>query len=70
MKISKLGWLYVALLIASVIILSCIWRWLDNGFVDILLIIYLLIIYPIVYFIDGYFAHYLKIKAKAELEEK
>jgi hypothetical protein len=70
MKISKLGWLYVALLIASVIIFSCIWRWLDNGFVDILLIIYLLIIYPIVYFIAGYFAHYLKIKAKAELEEK
>lgn len=70
MKISKLGWLYVALLIASVIIFSCIWRWLDNGFVDILFIIYLLIIYPIVYFIAGYFAHYLKIKAKAELEEK
>lgn len=70
MKISKLGWLYVALLIASVIIFSCIWGWLDNGFVDILFIIYLLIIYPIVYFIAGYFAHYLKIKAKAELEEK
>lgn len=65
MKISKLGWLYVALLIASVIIFSCIWRWLDNG-----LVAFLLIIYPIVYFITGYFAHYLKIKAKAELEEK
>lgn len=65
MKISKLGWLYVALLIASVIIFYCILRWLDNGFVAILLIIY-----PIVYFVAGYFAHCLKIKAKAELEEK
>lgn len=59
MKISKLGWLYIGLLIVSVIIFSCIWRWLDNG-----LVAFLLIIYPIAYFIAGYFAHYLKIKAK------
>lgn len=55
MKISKLGWLYIGLLIVSVIIFSCIWRWLDNG-----LVAFLLIIYPIAYFIAGYFAHYLK----------
>jgi hypothetical protein len=30
----------------------------------------LLIIYPIAYFIAGYFAHYLKIKAKADAKEK
>ena len=65
MKISKLGWLYIGLLIASVIIFSCIWRWLDNG-----LVAFLLIIYPIAYFIAGYFAHYLKIKAKADAKEK
>ena len=41
MKISKLGWLYIGLLI-----------------------------YPIAYFIAGYFAHYLKIKAKADAKEK
>lgn len=56
MKISKLGWLYIGLLIVSVIIFSCIWRWLDNGLVA--------------YFIAGYFAHYLKIKAKADAKEK
>lgn len=53
MKISKLGWLYIGLLIVSVIIFSCIWRWLDNG-----LVAFLLIIYPIAYFIAGYFAHF------------
>jgi hypothetical protein len=58
MNITKLGWLYIALAIASVIIFSCIWRWLDNGLVALLLIIY-----PIVYFIAGYFAHYLKVRA-------
>lgn len=64
MKISKLGWLYVALLIASVIIFSCIWRWLDNG-----LVAFLLILYPIVYFMPaGYFAYYLKIKAAIKKE--
>lgn len=62
MKISKLGWLYVALLIASVIIFSCIWRWLDNGFVAILLIIY-----PIVYFIAGYFATLFQDKSKGRI---
>ena len=59
MKILKLGWLYIGLLIVSVIIFSCIWRWLDNG-----LVAFLLIIYPIAYFIAGYFAHYLKIKQR------
>lgn len=65
MKISKLGWLYIGLLIVSVIIFSCIWRWLDNG-----LVAFLLIIYPIAYFITGYFVHYLKIKAKADAKKK
>lgn len=59
MKISKFGWLYIGLLIVSVIIFSCIWRWLDNG-----LVAFLLIIYPIAYFIAGYFAHYLKINQR------
>ena len=58
MKISKIGWFYIGLLIVSFIIFSCIWRWLDNW-----LIALLLIIYPIFYFIAGYFAHYLKIKS-------
>ena len=58
MNITKLGWLYISLAIASVIIFSCIWRWLDNGLVALLPIIY-----PIVYFIAGYFARYLKVKA-------
>lgn len=61
MKISKLGWLYIGLLIVSVIIFSCIWRWP---------VAFLLIIYPIACFIAGYFAHYLKIKAKADAKEK
>lgn len=60
MKILKLGRLYIGLLIVSVIIFSCIWRWLDNGPVAFLLIIYTIA------FIAGYFAHYLKIKAKAD----
>lgn len=65
MKISKLGRLYIGLLIVSVIIFSCIWLWLDNG-----LVAFLLIIYPIAYFIAGYFAHYPKIKAKAGTKKK
>lgn len=65
MKISKLGWLYIGLLIVSVIISTVSGLWLDNGLVALLLIIY-----PIAYFIAGYFAHYLKIKAKADAKEK
>nr|DAR27332.1 MAG TPA: hypothetical protein [Caudoviricetes sp.]DAS89699.1 MAG TPA: hypothetical protein [Caudoviricetes sp.] len=63
MKISKLGWLYIALAIASFIIFSCIWRWLDNWFLAVLLIVY-----PLVYFVAGYFAHYLKVKSVAKKE--
>lgn len=63
MNITKLGWLYISLAIASVIILSCIWRWLDNG-----LVAFLLILYPIVYFIAGYFVHYPKVKASLKKE--
>ena len=63
MNITKLGWLYIALAIASAIIFSCIWRWLDNG-----LVAFLLILYPIVYFIAGYFVHYLKVKASLKKE--
>ena len=63
MNITKLGWLYISLAIASVIIFSCIWRWLGNG-----LVAFLLILYPIVYFIAGYFVHYLKVKASLKKE--
>lgn len=63
MKISKLGWLYIALAIVSFIIFSCIWRWLDNWFLAVLLIVY-----PLVYFVAGYFAHYLKVKSVAKKE--
>lgn len=61
MKISKLGWVYIAFAIATLIIFACLWRWLDNGLIAILLIVY-----PLVYFVGGYFAHYLKIKADQE----
>lgn len=63
MKITKLGWLYIALVIATLIIFASLWRWLDNGLVAILLIVY-----PLVYFVAGYFAHYLKIRAESEKE--
>lgn len=63
MKITKLGWLYIALVIITLIIFASLWRWLDNGFIAILLIVY-----PLVYFVAGYFAHYLKIKAESEKE--
>ena len=63
MKITKLGWLYIALVIATLIIFASLWRWLDNGLVAILLIIY-----PLVYFVAGYFAHYLKIKSDSGRE--
>lgn len=61
MKISKLGWVYIAFAIATLIIFACLWSWLDNGLIAILLIVY-----PLVYFGGGYFAHYLKIKAAQE----
>lgn len=59
MKTVKLVYLVFALV--TLIIFACLWRWLDKGLIAILLIVY-----PLVYFAGGYFAHYLKVKAAQE----
>lgn len=61
MKISKFAWVYIAFAIVTLIIFACLWRWLDSLFEAILLIVY-----PLVYFVGGYFAHYLKIKSSTQ----
>ena len=61
MKISKFAWVYIVFAIVTLIIFACLWRGLDNLFEAILLIVY-----PLVYFVGGYFAHYLKTKSSIQ----